>query len=77
MTTLTATVHGRVQGVGYRAYVHSVAGELGMEVHATNMSSGEVVVEASGTRELLEKLITHLHEGPPHALVENVEVAWS
>lgn len=74
MTSLTATITGRVQGVGYRAYVHATAADLGVDATATNMPDGSVIVEATGERAALEVLVMRLQKGPPHAKVENVEI---
>jgi acylphosphatase len=77
MARLHGTVSGRVQTVGYRAFVRASAAELGVEARATNESDGTVLVEASGERDALETLVLRLHEGPPHAHVESVQVVWS
>lgn len=77
MLQFRAIVHGKVQAVGYRAFVRAVAAELAVEVRATNQLDGTVIVEAAGERGALETLVTRLHEGPPHARVACVQVVWS
>lgn len=62
-------VSGRVQGVFFRASAREKGRELGLEVHARNLTDGRVEVLASGPGEALETLIAWLHEGPPQAEV--------
>lgn len=74
---LEAIVHGRVQGVGYRAFVVKEARRLGVSGYARNLSDRrmvEVVVE--GARVDLELLIAALHKGPWIAKVERVTTMW-
>ena len=40
------------------------------------MDDGNVEVIAEGERENIESLISHLEEGPPMAIVENIDVDW-
>ncbi len=47
---LTAWVHGRVQGVGFRWFTRARALELGLVGHATNHQDGRVLVIAEGPR---------------------------
>jgi acylphosphatase len=72
----TARVEGRVQGVGYRYFVQSRAGELGLGGSVQNLPNGSVRVEAEGPRASLVQLLSDLREGPSSALVERVDVEW-
>jgi acylphosphatase len=54
---LTAWVHGRVQGVGFRWWTRSRALELGLTGYAANQADGSVLVVAQGPREAGEKLL--------------------
>ncbi len=63
---LTAWVHGRVQGVGFRWWTRSRALELGLTGYAANQADGRVLVVAQGPREAGEKLL-QLLEGGRHA----------
>ncbi len=47
---LTAWVHGRVQGVGFRWYTRATALELGLVGYAQNYPDGRVLVVAEGPR---------------------------
>ena len=72
----TARVVGRVQGVGYRYFVRSRAGELRLGGSVQNLPNGSVRVEAEGPRSSLMQLLSDLREGPPAAAVERVDVEW-
>ncbi len=73
MPVLHATVHGIVQGVGFRAFVHRQAGALGLACRAVNFPDGTVRVEAQGERAALEALLEALREGPVASRVERVD----
>ncbi len=73
---LTAMVKGRVQAVGYRAFLQRHARDLGLSGHVENLPDGRVEVLAEGPREALETLLVHIRNGPTHALVDDVDVAW-
>ncbi len=63
----TALVDGRVQGVGFRAWVGRVATPLGLTGHAKNLADGRVEVVAEGERSGVEKLLALLDEQPSGA----------
>jgi acylphosphatase len=73
---LHATVHGYVQGVGFRYFVVQKATALGLRGYARNESNGDVEVLAQGTRPALERLVTLLRHGPASAEVETVQTNW-
>jgi len=60
---LTASVHGEVQGVGFRWWTRCRALELGLTGYAANQADGRVRVVAQGTREAGEKLLQLLEGG--------------
>lgn len=76
MAALHATVHGRVQGVFYRASVAERAIELNLTGYVRNRPGNAVEVRAEGEKLNLEKLVEYLKVGPPAARVENVVAAW-
>jgi acylphosphatase len=69
-------VTGRVQGVGYRAFVQRVAIQLGLSGGVKNLDDGRVEVDVEGSRQQLEQLIERLKVGPPAARVVEVNVKW-
>ena len=66
-------VHGRVQGVGFRLWTHSLAVRLGLGGHVRNLSNGSVEVHVAGCFEEFEEFETRLAEGPQFARVTSVE----
>ncbi len=73
---LQAIVHGRVQGVNFRAFVVESAFSLGITGWTRNKWDGTVEVVAEGDRARLEKLLAALHQGPRTAMVTKVDVDW-
>ncbi len=71
---LEATVHGYVQGVGFRYFVVRRAKELGIAGWTANEPDGTVRVVAEGSSQALDELARHLHAGPPGAHVDSVVV---
>jgi acylphosphatase len=74
---LDTTIHGRVQGVGFRIFVVREASALGLTGWVANESSGRVRCVAEGPRAGLEQLLAALREGPSGAWVDRVDEAWS
>ncbi len=78
LASVRAIVHGRVQGVYFRAFTVRQARELGLSGYARNLPDWRTVeVQAEGERSKLERLVDHLGVGPPGARVERVETSWS
>lgn len=74
---LTAWVHGRVQGVGFRWWTRSRALELALVGSARNTGDGRVHVIAEGPRENCEKLLELLRSGTTPGRVDLVVEDWS
>src|ERR1700730_5063045 len=74
---LTARVHGRVQGVGFRWWTRSRALELGLTGYAANRPDGRVQVVAQGSRDACEQLLRLLQGGKTPGHVDTVVVDWS
>jgi hydrogenase maturation protein HypF len=69
---LHVRVEGVVQGVGYRPFVHRLAGELGLAGFVRNDARG-VEIEAEGSAEAVDRFLAALRdEAPPLAVVEAV-----
>lgn len=66
-------VSGRVQGVFFRASTKQQAQALGLTGYAKNLADGRVEVLTCGDRHGLAKLRSWLAEGPPMAIVDDVE----
>jgi len=66
-------VRGRVQGVGFRYFVESVAAKLGVTGYTRNLDDGRVEVYAVGAPEQLSELAGWLWKGPRFADVRGVE----
>ncbi len=73
MTTRRMLVRGRVQQVGFRAFVRRRARDLGLVGFVRNTAEGTVEVLASGGTVELDRLEDLLHRGPPLAVVSAVE----
>ena len=69
---MRATVRGRVQMVGFRAFV--LEHGAGLQGTVANRPDGTLECVAQGGREQVDRLISLLHTGPTHARVEAVEV---
>jgi acylphosphatase len=74
---MTAWVHGRVQGVGFRWWTRSQALKLGLAGHAANLPDGRVEVVAEGPRQVCEQLLTALRSGSPPGSVQHVAERFS
>lgn len=71
---LVATVHGAVQGVGFRWFVQREAAGLDVQGWVANVADGSVEVVAEGPTDRLAIFETSLREGPPGASVSEVRV---
>ena len=72
---LHAVITGRVQGVGYRAFVEDEALRLGLEGWVRNRRDGTVEAVFCGTDEVIERIVAACRRGPPAARVEAVDVS--
>jgi acylphosphatase len=73
MQRLRASIHGRVQGVGFRYSVISAAQELGLNGFVENRVDGSVYVEAEGPPAMLDRMEAFLRRGPRLARVEELK----
>ena len=74
---LRAIIHGRVQKVRFRRFVHYHAQRLALVGWTGNLPGGAVEICVEGPRENLERLLEELKIGPPRAEVSAVEVEWA
>ncbi len=74
---LTAWVHGRVQGVGFRWWTRKQALELGLTGYASNLADGRVEVVAEGPKPSCDRLLEALRSGETPGWVDTVIDSWS
>lgn len=74
MQRLNITVHGRVQGVGFRAFVFDKAKSLGLAGFVKNMPDGTVFIDVQGDEETLKKFLEYVNRGPSLSRVDKVDI---
>ena len=67
-------VEGRVQGVGFRWFVHREAAALGLRGWVRNTDAGHVEAVAAGPPEQIEELEAALRKGSRGSRVDRVHV---
>ena len=78
LVALSATLHGHVQGVFFRAFVRQQAQSLGIVGYVRNSPVGtSLEVKAEGKSISVKQLLRRLHIGPPGARVDRIEIEWS
>ena len=65
-------IKGRVQGVGFRWFVHREAAELGLRGWVRNTDDGHVEIVAAGEPDQLAELKVSLHKGSRGSRVDAV-----
>ena len=73
-STVHVRIEGRVQGVGYRAFVEIKAAELELTGWVRNRRDGSVEAVLQGPREAVVAMLAHCRKGPPAAMVWRVEM---
>ena len=81
MTPQTASrvhilVRGRVQGVGFRAFVQHSGALLGLTGWVCNVGYDQVETVAEGSQPVLEKFIETVKSGPRASRVDESRVDW-
>ena len=69
-------VKGRVQNVGFRAYVESVARQAGVTGWVRNVGYDTVESVAEGERAKVEQFIEWMKQGPRASRVDESKVEW-
>ena len=67
------TVHGRVQGVGYRAWMAQSAAARNLEGWVRNRRDGSVEAVFAGPVEVVAAMIEACRRGPSSARVDDIE----
>jgi len=65
---------GRVQGVGFRAFIRENAHRFGIKGWAKNLNDGRVEAVFSGPEEKVDKLVELVKKGPRFGKVKNIEI---
>jgi len=69
-------ISGWVQGVFFRLKTQELAQRFGVTGWVRNLRDGRVEAVFEGEEEAVERLVSWCHQGPPGALVEDVEVTY-
>lgn len=72
MIQLEITISGRVQGVGFRYFVHRKANELGIKGWVKNLPNHKVLIRAQAEKVDLETFTDYLKIGPARARVDKL-----
>jgi acylphosphatase len=72
MSSKRLLISGRVQGVGYRAWMVEQATALGVDGWVRNRADGSVEALISGTTDAVEELARACRRGPRFAQVDSV-----
>lgn len=67
-------VSGRVQGVWFRESTRQTASAHGVSGWVRNTADGRVEAVLEGPEDAVTRVVEWLHQGPPHARVDSVEV---
>ena len=74
MKTVSLTIKGRVQGVGFRYFVMRTAIQLGVNGYVMNCADGNVYVEAEADDSVLVQFIDLCSTGPSHSDVTDIVI---
>ena len=69
-------VHGRVQGVAFRANTQHQARRLGLRGWVRNCHDGTVEFVAEGEQNRVQQLVTWCQHGPPGSRVTHIDLDW-
>ncbi len=67
---------GRVQGVGFRAFLLSQATRRGLSGWVRNLPDGRIETEVEGAHVFVDEFIQAAKRGPSLAQVQNIQVEW-
>jgi acylphosphatase len=73
MSAVRVVVHGRVQGVWFRAWTRDQATMRGLAGWVRNRRDGTVEALFAGDDAKVEEMVALCGDGPPHAQVTQVE----
>lgn len=76
LAALEVRVTGRVQGVGFRYFVHEAARRLRLTGYVRNTRDGGLRAYAEGSKDNLKEFLRLMHEGPPGGRVHGLQATW-
>ena len=68
------TIRGRVQGIGFRAFIERHALERALDGWVRNRADGSVDAVFSGAAPVIEEMLELCRKGPPGARIEELEL---
>jgi acylphosphatase len=74
MRFVRLTIHGRVQGVGYRPFVEHEAFKRGLEGWVRNRRDGSVETLIAGEASALDDMIEACRRGPAGSRVDRMDI---
>ncbi len=72
--TYGVLLSGRVQGVGFRYFVESIAGKYNICGYVKNTYNNKVEVICQGEEEDVEQFIEEIRKGPTFSMVSDVKI---
>jgi acylphosphatase len=72
--TYKVVLFGRVQGVGFRYFVESIASKYDISGYVRNTFNGKVEVVCQGEEEELKQFIDEVKKGPAFSVVTDVKI---
>ena len=76
MNRLRITIHGAVQGVGFRPFIYRLATGLKLNGFVTNSAQG-VCIEVEGPGAVLKEFLLQIEsERPPNSFIQSLEHSW-
>ncbi|MCF8054457.1 MAG: acylphosphatase [Deltaproteobacteria bacterium] len=74
MKQLRILIHGKVQGVFFRAETQKKAIFLGLTGFVQNLADGSVLTVFCGAENAVEAMLSWCYQGPPLAKVQEIEI---
>lgn len=76
LVELHAIVSGDIQGVGFRAFVCSIALKLVIKGTVRNLPNGDVEIYAQGAQKELQQFLKQIRITPSHIRVDSVTTEY-
>ncbi len=69
-----AVIKGIVQGVNFRNFTKLEADKAGIKGYVRNTADGHVEAFLEGEEYLIKEMVSAVHAGPPHSIVNEVKL---